>query len=185
MRRFLTAPLRNARFSPLSFLRTLRARTATRRSGYPCFASAFRETSRGPFSERPPQTVEKPLESSRGPEPSRTTIVPGGVNGGDGRVFAVENSIFQSKNRFFAVFAAGIRRIQAKTGAGGRGGGACFPVHRLVKAILTSRLYHVSPPLSREIRLRRGAPVRIDSGRGGWYNRNMENPNAIQGGIRT
>ena len=80
-----------------------------------------------------PQAVEKPLESSRGPEPSRTTIVPGGVNGGDGRVFAVENSIFQSKNRFFAVFAAGIRRIQAKTGEGGRGGGACFPVHPLVK----------------------------------------------------
>ena len=72
MRRFLTAPLRNARFSPLSFLRTLRARTATRRSGYPCFASAFRESSRGPFSERPPQTVEKPLESSRGSQPSRT-----------------------------------------------------------------------------------------------------------------
>ena len=62
------------------------------------------------------QVVEKPLESSRGPEPSRTTIVPGGVNGGDGRVFA-----------------AGIRRIQAKTGEGGRGGGACFPVHPLVK----------------------------------------------------
>ena len=66
------------------------------------------------------QAVEKPLESSRGPEPSRTTIVPGGVNGGDGRIFAAENSIFQSKNRFFAVFAAGIRRIQAKTGEGGR-----------------------------------------------------------------
>ena len=32
----------------------------------------------------------------------------------------MENSIFQSKNRFFAVFAAGIRRIQAKTGEGGR-----------------------------------------------------------------
>ena len=74
-----------------------------------------------PETERPrSQAVEKPLESSRGPEPSRTTIVPGGVNGGDGRIFAAENSIFQSKNRFFAVFAAGIRRIQAKTGEGGR-----------------------------------------------------------------
>ena len=72
------------------------------------------------FPVEEPQAVEKPLESSRGPEPSRTTIVPGGVNGGDGRIFAAENSIFQSKNRFFAVFAAGIRRIQAKTGEGGR-----------------------------------------------------------------
>ena len=71
------------------------------------------------------QTVEKPPESSRGPEPSRTTIVPGGVNGGDGRVFAV--------------FAAGIRRIQAKTGEGGRGGGACFPVHQLVKRLFDKR----------------------------------------------
>ena len=32
-------------------------------------------------------------------------IVPGGVYGGDGAIFAPENLIFQSKNRFFAVSA--------------------------------------------------------------------------------
>ena len=67
-----------------------------------------------------PQTVKKPRKSSRGPKPSRIPIDPGGVYGGVGRIFASENPIFQSKNRFSAVFAAGIRRIQAKTGGGGR-----------------------------------------------------------------
>ena len=32
-------------------------------------------------------------------------IVPGGVYGGDGAIFAEENPIFQSKNRFLAVSA--------------------------------------------------------------------------------
>ena len=53
------------------------------------------------------QTVEKPLESSRGPKPSRISIVPSGMYGGHGRIFAAENPIFQSKNRFLAVFAPG------------------------------------------------------------------------------
>ena len=53
------------------------------------------------------QTVEKPRKSSRGPKPSRIPIVLGGVYGEDGRIFASENPIFQSKNRFFAVFAPG------------------------------------------------------------------------------
>ena len=87
----------------------------------------------GAFHRNAPQAVEKPLESARRPEPSRTTIVPGGLNGGDGGIFAAEKSIFRSNNRFLAVFVTGIRRIQAKTGEGGRGGGACFPVHPLVK----------------------------------------------------
>ena len=79
------------------------------------------------------QAVEKPWESSRGPKSSRASIVPGGVYGGDGAIFVAGNLISQSKNRFFADFAAGIRRIQAKSGEGGSGGGACFPVHQLVK----------------------------------------------------
>ena len=53
------------------------------------------------------QTVEKPLESSRGPKPSRISIVPSGMYGGHGRIFAAENPIFQSKNRSLAVFAPG------------------------------------------------------------------------------
>ena len=66
--------------------------------------------------------------------PVRTTTVPGGVNGGDGRIFAADNPISQSKKRFLAAFfAAGTRRIQAKTAEGDRGGRACFPVHPLVK----------------------------------------------------
>ena len=39
------------------------------------------------------------------PKPSRIKIVPGGVYGGDGAIFAEENPIFQSTNRFFAVSA--------------------------------------------------------------------------------
>ena len=46
-------------------------------------------------------------DSSRGPQPSRTSIVPGGVYGGDGAIFAAENPIFQRKNRFLAVSAPG------------------------------------------------------------------------------
>ena len=51
--------------------------------------------------------TQKPLESSRGPKPSRISIVPSGMYGGYGRIFAAENPIFQSKNRFLAVFAPG------------------------------------------------------------------------------
>ena len=51
-----------------------------------------------------PQTVKKPRERA---EPFRGTIVPGGVYGGDGAIFAAENPIFQSKNRFLAVSAPG------------------------------------------------------------------------------
>ena len=40
-----------------------------------------------------------------GTKPFRVSIVPGGVYGGDGAIFASENPIFQSKNRFLAVSA--------------------------------------------------------------------------------
>ena len=52
-----------------------------------------------------PQTIKNPEESAREPKPSRIKIVPGGVYGGDGAIFAEENPIFQSKNRFLAVSA--------------------------------------------------------------------------------
>ena len=76
--------------------------------------------------------VVKPRESSRGPKPSRIKIVPGGVYVGQvaclkGKqvasrpakrnrrfrfaaaraIFVAENLIFQSKNRYLAVFAPG------------------------------------------------------------------------------
>ena len=41
----------------------------------------------------------------RGRKPFCGTIVPGGVYGGDGAIFAAENPIFQSKNRFLTVSA--------------------------------------------------------------------------------
>ena len=41
-----------------------------------------------------------------GTKPFRVSIVPGGVYGGDGAIFAEENLIFQSKNRFFTVSAS-------------------------------------------------------------------------------
>ncbi len=53
------------------------------------------------------EAVKKPMESSRGPKPSRLLIEPGGVYVGCGRIFAAENPIFQSKNRFLADFAPG------------------------------------------------------------------------------
>ena len=55
----------------------------------------------------PLRLSKKPSESSRGPKPSRIPIVPGGMYGGGGTIFASENPIFQSKNRFLAVFAPG------------------------------------------------------------------------------
>ena len=50
---------------------------------------------------------KKPWERVRETEPFRASIVPGGVYGRDGAIFAAENPIFQSKNRFFAVSAPG------------------------------------------------------------------------------
>ena len=57
----------------------------------------------------------------------------GGVYVAPAAIFLPENPIFQKKNRFLADFTAGIRRIQVKSGRGGRGGGACSPVRHPVK----------------------------------------------------
>ena len=51
------------------------------------------------------QDSKKAQKSAREPKPFRALIVPGGVYGGGGAIFASENPIFQSKNRFFAVSA--------------------------------------------------------------------------------
>ena len=52
-------------------------------------------------------TVEKPRRAREGRSPFELSIVPSGVYGGHGAIFAPENPIFQSKNRFLAVFAPG------------------------------------------------------------------------------
>ena len=65
------------------------------------------------------QTVEKPSESSRGPQPfrpgsARLHLLPlfhkkgsANIQRGHGAIFASENPIFQRKKRFLAVFAPG------------------------------------------------------------------------------
>ena len=60
------------------------------------------------------QTV-KTQESTRGFRPSRIEIEPDGVYVGFVADFYAEEFIPQNKNRFLADFAAGIRRIQAKS----------------------------------------------------------------------
>ena len=61
------------------------------------------------------QTVEKPLESSL-----ELAVVPGGVYGRCRAIAAAENAIFQSKSWQWR--------------------GVCFPVRRLVKTFLPSRI---------------------------------------------
>ena len=68
------------------------------------------------------QTVEKPLKSSL-----ELAVVPGGVYGRCRTIAAAENAIFQSKSWQGLAVA-------------GSGGGACLPVHRLVKTFLPSRI---------------------------------------------
>ena len=50
---------------------------------------------------------KKPWRVREGRSSLELLIVPGGVYGGRGTIFAEENLIFQSKNRFLAVFAPG------------------------------------------------------------------------------
>ena len=57
--------------------------------------------------ERGGQTVENPRRAREGRNPLELSIAPSGVYGGHGTIFAPENPIFQSKNRFLAVFAPG------------------------------------------------------------------------------
>ena len=59
---------------------------------------------------------KNPRELERVEALSSFLIVPGGVYGGHGTIFAAENLIFQSKNRFLAVLHPKIRRILARTG---------------------------------------------------------------------
>ena len=50
---------------------------------------------------------KNPRRAREGRNPLELSIVPSGVYGGHGTIFAPENLIFQSKNRFLAVFAPG------------------------------------------------------------------------------
>lgn len=73
---------------------------------------------------RPIQAVKNPRRAREGRSPPRLLIEPGGVYGGCGRIFAAENPIFQSKNRFLADFAPGdFEEILAKSGRGGEPAG--------------------------------------------------------------
>ena len=48
---------------------------------------------------------KNPRRAREGRSPFELSIVPSGVYGGHGAIFAPENPIFQRKNRFLAVFA--------------------------------------------------------------------------------
>ena len=50
---------------------------------------------------------KNPRRAREGRNPLELSIAPSGVYGGHGTIFAPENPIFQSKNRFLAVFAPG------------------------------------------------------------------------------
>ena len=52
-----------------------------------------------------PISSKKPGKTGEGFGSFELPIVPSGVYGGHGAIFAAENPIFQSKNRFLAVFA--------------------------------------------------------------------------------
>ena len=69
------------------------------------FASAFREGSGERLFSKKPQTVKKLGRAREGRSPFELSIVPSGVYGGHGAIFAPENPIFQRKNRFLAVSA--------------------------------------------------------------------------------
>ena len=93
------------------------------------------------------QTVEKPLESSRGPELSRA------FNRARRRVrrarddFCGGKSHFPEQKSFPCSFCARkAERFFAKTGRGGSGGGACSPVHQLVKNFFDKLNSRVSKP---------------------------------------
>ena len=59
-------------------------------------------------------TVEKTRRAREGRSPFELSIVPSGMYGGHGAIFAPENPIFQSKNRFLAAFAPGNLRDFSK-----------------------------------------------------------------------
>jgi len=55
------------------------------------------------------------------------------MHGDNGADFSGAKSYFAKEKRYIADFATGILWIQAKSGRGGSGGGACSPVHQSVK----------------------------------------------------
>ena len=58
---------------------------------------------------------------------NRLQIVSGDMCGGRGAILSQGNLISRRENSFFADFAAGVRRTQAKSGVGGSGGGDLLP----------------------------------------------------------
>ena len=52
-------------------------------------------------------SVEKTRGAREGRSPLELPVVPSGVYGGHGAIFAAGNLILQSKNRFIAVFVSG------------------------------------------------------------------------------
>ena len=96
------------------------------------------------------QTVKKPPESSRGPQPfrpgsARLHLLPlfhkiGSANTWCGHGAILRRKIPFSKEKIVSLQAPRPKNLRflAETGEGGSGGGACFPVHQLVKTFLTS-----------------------------------------------
>ena len=74
------------------------------------------------------QIIEKRRDSASVLRTTQIPIVAGGMYGGQDAVFS------RKKNCCLADFAAGIRRISAKSGEGG--GGTCFPSTSLSKSLL-------------------------------------------------
>ena len=92
------------------------------------------------------QTVKKPLESSRGPQPSRISIVPGGVYAGGGVIFESGNPISQSKNHFIAVFAPGNPKDFSENWRGWQWRGSLLPRPPACQnTILTSSAPGIAP----------------------------------------
>ena len=90
----------------------------------------------------PLQTVKKPMgELERAAARSNYHRAQRRVRWARGD-FSEENLIFRRENRFIADFATGIRRIQAKSGRGGRGGGACSLGHKRVKNYFDTQQRH-------------------------------------------
>ena len=116
--------------------KTRRSGTAKRRRRNP---ENFQHTpsktaARAKTIARAAQTVEKSRKVRDGRSSLELLIVPGCLYGGCGRIESGGKFYFPEQNRFLAVFCARkSERFFAKNGRGGRGGGACSPVHPLAK----------------------------------------------------
>ena len=81
----------------------------------------------------------KPQRAREGRSPLEVPVVPSGVYGGHGAIFAAENLIFQSKNRFPAVFALENLKDFSKNWWGWQWRGSVLPrPPSLSKSFLTS-----------------------------------------------